>query len=152
VVEFCGRIEVAAMARKLAPCGTEAAYKRHLRKGEAPCDECTVAHRLYRRDQRRKPLPPEILAPVDDIEEPEESDDDGEELSREQDLLAMRKILMKSLDRAAEIELRAVAGLSKELRELWKEYDGLTEAEEDDPLARFNDDESGGGLAIVAVS
>ena len=64
----------------------------------------------------------------------------------------MRKILMKSLDRAAEIELRAVAGLSKELRELWKEYDGLTEAEEDDPLARFNDDESGGGLAIVAVS
>ncbi len=29
--------------------------------------------------------------------------------------------------------------------------DGLTEAEEDDPLARFNDDEPGGGLAIVAV-
>lgn len=29
----------------LKPCGTEAAYRRHLRAGEDPCDECREAHR-----------------------------------------------------------------------------------------------------------
>lgn len=29
------------MARELKPCGTEAAYRRHLRKGEKPCAKCT---------------------------------------------------------------------------------------------------------------
>lgn len=29
------------MARELKPCGTEAAYRRHLRKGEEPCAKCT---------------------------------------------------------------------------------------------------------------
>lgn len=36
------------------PCGTEAAYRRHGRNGETPCDACKVAHsvrqaELYRR-------------------------------------------------------------------------------------------------------
>ncbi len=26
------------------PCGTEAAYRRHLRHGEAPCEACRTAH------------------------------------------------------------------------------------------------------------
>lgn len=33
------------MARKLKPCGTYAAYARHLRNGERPCDPCTLANR-----------------------------------------------------------------------------------------------------------
>jgi hypothetical protein len=28
------------MTRTLRPCGTQAAYKRHLRNHEPPCDEC----------------------------------------------------------------------------------------------------------------
>lgn len=36
------------------PCGTEAAYKRHSRRGETPCEACKAAHserqaELYRR-------------------------------------------------------------------------------------------------------
>jgi hypothetical protein len=31
--------------RVLEPCGTTAAYKRHLRKGEAPCGPCQDANR-----------------------------------------------------------------------------------------------------------
>lgn len=33
------------MARKLKPCGTYAAYARHLKHGERPCEPCTLANR-----------------------------------------------------------------------------------------------------------
>lgn len=32
------------VARQLKPCGTEAAYRRHLRNGEPACDKCRAAH------------------------------------------------------------------------------------------------------------
>lgn len=31
------------MARELKPCGTSAAYRRHLRRDETPCEACTAA-------------------------------------------------------------------------------------------------------------
>ena len=40
------------MGRALQPCGTWAAYKRHKRKGEEPCDACRQAAREQRRGQR----------------------------------------------------------------------------------------------------
>lgn len=40
------------MARELAPCGTHAAYKRHRRRGEEPCQECREAARDYTRKRR----------------------------------------------------------------------------------------------------
>lgn len=42
--------------RKLAPHGTTAAYRRHERHGEPPCEECREAHRKFQRDlyARRK--------------------------------------------------------------------------------------------------
>ena len=49
------------MPRVLKPCGTHAAYQRHLRLGEKPCAECTRAKRNYQRDwnkANRKELPP----------------------------------------------------------------------------------------------
>lgn len=38
------------------PCGTVAAYKRHGRHGETPCDECRAAWAKYQREayKRRK--------------------------------------------------------------------------------------------------
>lgn len=39
------------------PCGTNAAYKRHQRKGEPPCDACRAAWSAYQRElyaRRRK--------------------------------------------------------------------------------------------------
>ena len=37
------------------PCGTEAAYRRHYRRGQKPCQRCIDAHRLAveERQQRR---------------------------------------------------------------------------------------------------
>lgn len=41
------------MARQLKPCGTPAAYIRHLRHGERPCFECSEANRRRGEQQRR---------------------------------------------------------------------------------------------------
>lgn len=35
------------MARELRPCGTEAAYRRHLRRRELACETCLRAHAEY---------------------------------------------------------------------------------------------------------
>ena len=40
---------------ELRPCGTYAAYRRHLARGEKPCEECRQAHALQARDNR--PIP-----------------------------------------------------------------------------------------------
>lgn len=36
------------MPRQLKPCGTEAAYQRHRRRGEEPCEPCKQAAREVR--------------------------------------------------------------------------------------------------------
>lgn len=33
--------------REARPCGTEAAYRRHLRNGEQACPDCRAAHATY---------------------------------------------------------------------------------------------------------
>jgi hypothetical protein len=38
-------------ARPLKPCGTQAAYMKHRRRGEPPCRECLDAHSA---DERRR--------------------------------------------------------------------------------------------------
>ena len=38
--------------RQLRPCGTDAAYQRHLRNDEEPCDECRRAHTAAFREWR----------------------------------------------------------------------------------------------------
>jgi hypothetical protein len=40
--------------RELQPHGTVAAYRRHRRAGEAPCEACRVAWSDYQADQYRK--------------------------------------------------------------------------------------------------
>lgn len=35
--------------RVVKPCGTNAAYVRHIKAGEKPCDPCRIAHNTYAR-------------------------------------------------------------------------------------------------------
>ena len=37
----------------LEPCGTPAAYRRHYRKGQKPCERCTFAHEMAVAEYRR---------------------------------------------------------------------------------------------------
>lgn len=42
--------------QKTAPCGTEAAYKRHLRWNEQPCSPCREANAARQRKEARQPI------------------------------------------------------------------------------------------------
>ena len=45
----------------LQPCGTRAAYFRHIRRGETTCPACRAAHAAYMR--RIRPRTPWVLRP-----------------------------------------------------------------------------------------
>lgn len=36
------------------PCGTDAAYRRHIRHGEKPCPQCVTAHNTARQETRQR--------------------------------------------------------------------------------------------------
>jgi hypothetical protein len=42
------------ITKPLQPCGTRAAYQRHLAKREAPCAECVDAYNKYQRDRNAR--------------------------------------------------------------------------------------------------
>ena len=58
------------MARELRPCGTPAAYRRHLRNGEKPCLPCARAHakakdeRAVKRRDRESPVQLNVVPSV----------------------------------------------------------------------------------------
>lgn len=52
------------MGKPKAPCGTDAAYRRHLRNGETVDEACRDAHAAARRGDRRSPAAAPRSAPV----------------------------------------------------------------------------------------
>lgn len=51
-----GEPEKRRRGRPPASCGTPAAYRRHLRKGEKPCLPCTRAHSAANRKNEERPV------------------------------------------------------------------------------------------------
>ncbi|MDR1266595.1 MAG: hypothetical protein LBK42_13820 [Propionibacteriaceae bacterium] len=58
------------MERRLRPCGTQAAYRRHLRHGEKPCGACLAANTIASRRTRSDDRPPAPLTPLPSLENP----------------------------------------------------------------------------------
>lgn len=130
------------MPRKPSPCGTKAAYERHRKNGEAPCEACTRANTVAQRKKRdtaRKPAEPlaGVSAP--------------EEMSRRADLERQRDTLWQAIQWAIQDDPARVAALSKELREIWADIEALSESEEvaDDPFAKLLD---GPGSAPISLA
>lgn len=70
------------MPRDLAPCGTRAAYRRHRRAGETPCEPCRLAAAEHnaamraKRSEREAETVRQVLAygRADDVEVPTHED------------------------------------------------------------------------------
>ena len=110
------------MARPKAPCGTDAAYRRHLREGEQPCVRCRDAHRAANAVHRAAPV---VVGDVD-VEIPELVDSE-----RVGDLRAQRKVLQLAIEWALGNDPKAVPAASRELREVNAELEKLTGASSD---------------------
>ena len=106
------------MPKPPAPCGTKAAYERHLRKKEPVDDACRRANTVSKRQQRddsRRPAPDKEPEPVNE----------PEQVTREADLEAARTVLWRSIQYAVAEDPTRVSGLVKELREVWKELEAI---------------------------
>lgn len=111
--------------RPRAACGTDAAYRRHLREGERACDACREAHRVatarYRVDpasgkDRGDPNPVAAPKPPPQLAEP------GDVSRRVSDLRGQREALIVAIEDA---DARSLPGLSRELRAVNAELDEL---------------------------
>lgn len=126
------------MAEPLKPCGTVAAYRRHLRKGEAACDDCKAAvakDKMDKLDGDRDERKLSVLTPV-----PTVSDNEVDPLEDARENLRAVKAAMK------EAVPREVAALSKrrqELVELISELGGKKEVSLGDQLAAIRAGRSG---------
>lgn len=142
------------MSRTLSPCGTEAAYRRHLRHGEEPCDDCKRAAALARgRRKGAEKAPPEQPKVIDLISRevilarPE--DDDVSDLSPEdmrRELSALFLILKGALPKAMP---REVASIAREMRNTLEMLQGMNASEGSSGPASFTD-QLAQALAVVA--
>ena len=112
------------MGRAPSPCGTPAAYRRHLRHKEDPCTACKKAKRdevREQRDEARKiealtvPIqPPLVVAPPPAAPLP------GPDSSEKGDLEMARDSLVEAIDVVRLEDPTRLPGLVRELRETWK--------------------------------
>jgi hypothetical protein len=103
------------MARELKPCGTFAAYARHLRKKEEPCDACKQAAR-DQKNVRADATRSESAAVVSlAIAAAPPAPPAAEEISELDDALENLRIVKAVMDEAP---ANAIGGLSKRREEL----------------------------------
>lgn len=118
-----------SVARELKPCGTPAAYRRHLRNHEPPCEACREAAAKYKRGLRqvRKRLAaaPVVLAVAEAAPVPDVID-----------VVADAKENLRIVAAAmAAAPPQALAGLSKRRQELVDFIVGATKSEEGGSLS-----------------
>lgn len=99
------------MARTLKPCGTVAAYKRHLRAGEQPCADCLEAKRTEVAASRAEDRIPDVPVPV------QSTSPGAEDLALEDELRRHISALWVAIEWAAENDPGKIATLMRERRE-----------------------------------
>ena len=130
------------MARALKPCGTVAAYRRHRKNNEEPCDPCREANATVqreRRDAKKAEKNKRFADEFRDVKARMESDTPLGS-SRLSDLERQRVLVLGALEGiTAADEIKSIPQLSKELREINREIEQVKaeSQEEVDPLAEF---------------
>lgn len=126
------------MARVLQPCGTPAAYRRHLRNGESACAECLAAvakQKQDRLDGDRDARKLSALAAVTNIhDDAPEGVDEFDPLADAKENLRLVKL---ALDEAVPREVAALSKRRQELMALIVELGGKKEVSLADQLAEL---------------
>lgn len=108
------------MARQLKPCGTPAAYRRHLRHDEEPCEKCKRAAREEKRLQRAEMRVDESAVLVEELPD----------RPRLNELRWQAEVLRKAIEWASTNHLARLPGLMKERRDTLAEIAKLSEADD----------------------
>ena len=126
---------------ELKPHGTVAAYKRHRRAKEDPCGPCLEANRENERRRYAERVAEKRAVAGSAVAKSRKELPRVESQSRRDDLLEQRKILLSVLRGLADADPSRVPAVSKELREVNREIDSLSDADAKGDVAdEFNFD------------
>jgi hypothetical protein len=117
------------MPRELKPCGTPAAYRRHLRNDEDPCDDCKQAHADAENERNG------LRARADDVVELVPPPETDEPLDPIDDARENLRIVNAALYKAVPREVPALSKRRQELVAFIAEHSGKGEATLEDQLA-----------------
>lgn len=123
------------MARELKPCGTPAAYRRHLRAKEPACAACLAAvadQKMQRLDGDRETRKLSVIAPLTNLTPPPA--DDFDPLADAKENLQLVKT---ALQEAVPREVAALSKRRQELVSLIAELGGKKEVSLADQLAEI---------------
>lgn len=126
------------MARELKPCGTSAAYRRHLRNDEPACELClaaVAAQKMDRLDGDREARKLSVLADVVPLNFP--PSDDSDEFDPLADAKENLRLVKVALDDAVPREVSALSKRRQELVALIAELGGSKEVSLADQLAEI---------------
>lgn len=121
------------MPRKLQPCGTPAAYRRHLRNGEKPCLPCARAHAKAKEERAAKRRAAE--APVQLEALPNVTDEGDGDIDPLQDARENLRDVREAMKSAVPREIAALSKRRQELVALIVELGGKKEVSLADQLA-----------------
>jgi len=101
------------MGRPEAPCGTDSAYRRHLRNGDTVDDACRLAHTEAQRARRRSPAAAPPAAPDHDTAGDDSRSTDDAEVD---DLDLIVATLRAAFQKVAKDDPTKVAPIAREFR------------------------------------
>lgn len=128
------------MARELKPCGTPAAYRRHLRKGEPACAEClaaVAAQKMASLDGDREVRKLSVLAAVTDLPPSDDLPDAGDDFDPLADAKENLRLVKAALDNAVPREVATLSKRRQELVALIADLGGKKEVSLADQLAEI---------------
>lgn len=121
------------MTRELQPCGTAAAYRRHLRNHEKPCLPCARAHAKAKDERARLRRAGEV--PVQLAVVPDVTGADVGDIDPLRDALENLEMVKRALQDAVPREVAALSKRWQELVALAVELGGKKEVSLADQLA-----------------
>lgn len=139
-----------------APHGTFAAFQRHKREGDTPCDPCVEAARVHRRVQKERQrrakldLPPLTDEEMADMTATDDQGDDFTLPSELEEVTANYSAVKRAMDSPA-TPATALAGLSKQRESLYARLVVLTERAEHARIIREAVEHSDPDLAVTAM-
>lgn len=138
------------MPKTLAPCGTNAAYKRHCRAGEPPCPECKKAHTLYERGRLGIPTNVVILPGMERWKDPAAVKRDASRIDVASELRWLyqnNKIILETAVANGSYEPKDITALSSSLQSVLRDLVAIDAPEEenlaDELAARRTNREAG---------
>ncbi len=120
------------MGKPKAPCGTDAAYRRHLRNGETVDEACRDAHAAARRGDRRSPAAAPKSVPLFKPDPPPSDTSDDDEID---DMALIVKTLRGAFVQIAAEDPTKLAPIAREFRAVVEAVRGPVEQPKELSLA-----------------